>query len=146
MFMFCQVSAQTCLATRLRQVLALRSISPRAQELVVCLEAQQQTQQEICLVERLQAVSLDSNQLLNVSVAFFQIVTLAIQVLIQRNPNVVQRNSGQMCVLQAGLLISSNLFEMSSAVNVVYMYNVDVNTFTCTCRYTQLNVVHKHVT
>lgn len=78
MFMFRQVLAQACLAARLRQVLALRSISPRAQGLVVCLEAQRQTQEEVCLVEELQAVSLDSNQHLNVSVTFLQILTLFI--------------------------------------------------------------------
>ena len=72
MFMFVQVSAQACLATRLKQVLA-RLVSPKAQELVVCLEVQRQTHQEVYLVEQLQAVSLDSNQLLNVSVAFLQI-------------------------------------------------------------------------
>ena len=64
---------QACLVIRRRQVLVQRSISPRAQELVVCLETQPPTQQEVYLVEQLiQAVSLDSSQLVNVSVAFLQ--------------------------------------------------------------------------
>lgn len=64
---------QACLVIRRRQVLAQRSISPRAQELVVCLETQPPARQEVYLVEQLiQAVSLDSSQLVNVSVAFLQ--------------------------------------------------------------------------
>ena len=95
--MFLQVWAQACLATRLRQVLAQHSISPRAQGLVVCLEAQRQTQQEVYLVEQLQAVSLDSNQLLKVSVAFLQIVTTS-------NPNVVLKNWGECVCYKQGFL------------------------------------------
>ena len=86
--MFLQVLAQTCLVVRPRQVLVQRSISPRAQVLVVCLEVQPLTQQEVYLAEQLRAVSLGSNQLLNVSVAFLQIHvgTLSIQVLRQGSP------------------------------------------------------------
>ena len=94
--MFHQVWAQACLA-RLRQVSAQRSVSPRAQGLVVCLEAQLQTQQEVYLVEQLQAVSLDSNQLPNVSVAFLQIVTPS-------NPSVVLRNWGECVCYKQGFL------------------------------------------
>lgn len=72
--MFLQVLAQAYLVTRLRQVLAVLI-------LVVCLEAQPQTQEAVYLVQQLLAVSLDSNQLLNVSVAFLQILTLSVQVL-----------------------------------------------------------------
>ena len=91
--MFFQVLEQACLATRLKQVLA-HLVSPKPQGLVVCLEAQQQTQQEVYLAEQVQAVSLDSNQLLNVSIAFLQIhvVTLLLEVLIQGNPSEVLRN------------------------------------------------------
>ena len=96
--MFFQVLEQACLATRLKQVLA-HLVSPRPQGLVVCLEAQQQTQQEVYLAEQVQAVSLDSNQLLNVSVAFLQIheVTPFTRSSHTGKPSVVLRNWGK-CV------------------------------------------------
>ena len=111
--MFFQVLEQACLATRLKQVLA-HLVSPRPQGLVVCLEAQQQTQQEVYLAEQVQAVSLDSNQLLNVSVAFLQIheVTPFTRSSHTGKPQCGSKELGQMCLLQAGLLILWNLFEM----------------------------------
>ena len=114
--MLLQVLAQICLATRLRQRLAQHSISPRAQVLVVCLEAQQQTHQEVYLVEQLQAVSLDSNQLLNVSVAFLQILTLSIQILIQGNPNVVLRNCDKCVCYKQGFLYQELFWKCSNVI------------------------------